>query len=147
VFEVMTMRRALHERTIGLQYMAAIMSVFAAIALLLASVGLYALITYLVAQRRHEIGVRMALGASGADVLRLTVGQAVRLTAVGTAIGLVLSVALSRLMEAALLGVATSDVRVFAGFAFVLTSTALLAGYLPGRRAAAIDPISALRID
>jgi putative ABC transport system permease protein len=147
VFEVMTMRRALHERTIGLQYMAAIMSVFAMIALVLASVGLYALITYLVAQRRHEIGVRMALGASGADVLRLTVGQAVRLTAVGTAIGLVLSVALSRVMEAALLGVATSDVRVFAGFAFVLISTALLAGYLPGRRAAAIDPISALRID
>jgi putative ABC transport system permease protein len=147
VFEMMTMRRALHERTIGLQYMAAIMSVFAVIALLLASVGLYALITYLVAQRRHEIGVRMALGASAADVLRLTVGQAVRLTAAGTAIGLVLSVALSRVMEAALLGVATSDVRVFGAFASVLIFAALLAGYLPGRRAAAIDPISALRIE
>ena len=147
VFEVMTMRRALHERTIGLQYLASIMSVFAAIALLLATVGLYALITYLVAQRRHEIGVRMALGASGRDVVQLTVGQSLRLTLTGTAIGLVLSVALSRLMEAGLLGIATSDARVFAGFAAVLIATALLAGYLPARRAAAIDPIAALRVE
>jgi putative ABC transport system permease protein len=147
VFEVMTMRRAIHERTIGLQYLAAIMAVFAAIALLLASVGLYALITYLVAQRRHEIGVRMALGASGRDVVWLTVGQSLRLTLTGTAIGLVLSVALSRLMEAGLLGIATSDARVFAGFAAVLVATALLAGYFPARRAAAIDPIAALRVE
>jgi putative ABC transport system permease protein len=147
VFEVMTMRRALYERTIGLQYLASIMTVFAGIALLLASVGLYALITYLVAQRRHEIGVRMALGASGRDVVRLTVGQSLSLTLTGTAIGLVLSIALSRLMEAGLLGIATSDARVFAGFAAVLVATALLAGYLPARRAAAIDPIAALRVE
>ena len=147
VFEVMTMRRALHERTIGLQYLAAIMTVFAALALLLASVGLYAVITYFVAQRRHEIGLRIALGASGHDVLRLTVGQALRLTLIGTAIGLGLSLALSRLMEAGLLGIATSDVRVFAGFAGILIGTALLAGYVPARRAAAIDPIAALRVE
>jgi putative ABC transport system permease protein len=147
VFDMMTMRRALHERTIGLQYLAAIMAVFAGIALLLASVGLYALITYFVAQRRHEIGVRMALGASSRDVVRLTVGQALRLTLTGAAIGLVLSIALSRLMEAGILGIATSDARVFAGFAAVLIATALVAGYLPARRAAAIDPISALRVE
>ncbi len=147
VFEVMTMRRALSERTIGLQYLAAIMAVFAAIALLLASVGLYALLTYLVAQRRHEIGIRMALGASASDVVRLTVGQALRLTLAGVAIGLVLSTALSRLMEAGLLGVATSDARVLVVFAAVLIATALLAGYLPARRAAAIDPIAALRAE
>jgi len=147
VFEVMTMRRALHERTIGLQYLSAIMTVFAAMALLLASVGLYALVTYLVAQRRHEIGVRIALGASASDVVRLTVGQSLRLTLSGAAIGLVLSIALSRLMEAGMLGVATSDARVFAGFAAVLIMTALLAGYLPARRAAAIDPITALRVE
>lgn len=147
VFEVMTMRRALHERTIGLQYLSAIMTVFAAMALLLASVGLYALITYLVAQRRHEIGVRIALGASASDVVWLTVGQSLRLTLSGAAIGLVLSIALSRLMEAGMLGVATSDARVFAGFAAVLIMTALLAGYLPARRAAAIDPITALRVE
>ncbi len=147
VFDVMTMRRALHERTIGLQYLAAIMTTFAAIALVLAAVGLYALITYFVAQRRHEIGVRIALGASGRDVVRLTVGQAFRLTLAGTTIGLVLSIALGRLMQAGMLGVADLDVRVFAGFAAVLIATALLAGYLPARRAAAIDPINALRVD
>ncbi len=147
VFDVMTMRRALHERTIGLQYLAAVMTVFAAIALLLASVGLYALITYHVAQRRHEIGVRMALGASARDVVRLTVGQAMRLTTAGAAIGLVLSVALSRLMEAGIMGIATTDVRIVAGFAAVLIATALVAGYLPARRAAAIDPIAALRVE
>jgi putative ABC transport system permease protein len=147
VFDVMTMRRALHERTIGLQYLAAIMATFAAIALLLASVGLYALITYFVSQRRHEIGVRMALGASARDVIRLTVGQAFRLTIAGAAIGLVLSIGLSRLMQAGMLGVATADVRVFAGFAAILIATALLAGYLPARRAASIDPMTALRVE
>lgn len=147
IFDVMTMRRALHERTIGLQYLAAIMATFAGIALLLASVGLYALITYFVAQRRHEIGVRMALGATARDVVWLTVGQAFRLTIAGAAIGLVLSIGLSRLMQAAMLGVATTDVRVFAGFAAVLIATALLAGYLPARRAASIDPLAALRVE
>jgi putative ABC transport system permease protein len=147
VFEMMPMRQALSERTIGLQYLAAIMTVFAALALLLAAVGLYAVISYLVAQRRHEIGLRIALGASTADVLRLTVGQAFNLTIAGTAIGLVLSVALSRLMEAGLLGIASSNVGVFVVFSLVLVATALLAGYLPARRAAAIDPMVALRAE
>jgi len=147
VYDVMTMRRALHERTIGLQYLAAIMAVFAAIALLLASVGLYALITYFVTQRTHEIGIRMALGASSHDVMRLTLGQALRLTLTGSAIGLGLSLALSRLMEAGLLGIATSDVRVVAGFAGILIATALVAGCVPARRAAAIDPMATLRVE
>ncbi len=147
VFEMMTMRRQLHERTIGLQYLAAIMTTFAVLALVLAAVGLYAVIAYLVAQRRHEIGLRIALGASAGDVIRLTVGQAFRLTLMGTAIGLVLSVALARVMEAALLGIATSDASVFAAFAAVLMTAALLAGYLPARRAAAIDPMIALRAE
>ena len=147
VFDVMTMRRALHERTIGLQYLAAIMATFAAIALLLATVGLYALITYFVTQRRHEIGVRIALGASARDVVRLTVGQALRLTLTGTAIGVALAIALSRLMQAGMLGIASSDPRLFAAFAGVLILTSLLAGYLPARRAAAIDPMTALRVE
>ncbi|HTM27227.1 MAG TPA: ABC transporter permease [Vicinamibacterales bacterium] len=147
VFEVMTMRRALHERTIGLQYLVAVMTVFAGIALVLASVGLYALISYLVAQRRHEIGLRIALGASRAQVLQLTIGQAFRLTIAGTAIGLVLAIALSRLIQAGLIGVGSSDARVFVAFAGVLIATALLAGYVPARRAAAIDPMAALRTE
>ena len=147
VFDVMTMRRALHERTIGLQYLAAVMTVFAGIALVLASVGLYALISYLVVQRRHEIGVRIALGASRAQVVRLTIGQAFRLTIIGSAIGLLLSIALGRLIQAGLVGVASSDARVFVGFAGVLIGTALVAGYVPARRAAAIDPMAALRTE
>jgi putative ABC transport system permease protein len=147
VFEMMTMRVRLKERTVGLQYLAAIMTVFGGLALFLAAVGLYAVIAYLVAQRRHEIGLRIALGATAANIVRLTVGQAARLTLLGAAIGLVLSVGLSRLMEAGLLGIASSDARVFAGFAAVMILTALLAGYLPARRAATIDPMVALRAE
>ena len=147
VFEMMTMRVKLKERTIGLQYLAAIMTVFGGLALFLAAVGLYAVIAYLVAQRRHEIGLRIALGASAADVIRLTVGQALRLTLAGAGIGLALSIGLSRLMEAGMLGIATSDARVVLGFAAILIASALLAGYLPARRAAAIDPMIALRAE
>jgi len=145
VFDLMTMRTAIKERTIGLQYLAAVMTVFAGLALVLAIVGLYAVMAYMVAQRTHEIGVRIALGAAPTDVMRLTVGQAARLTAVGATIGLALSAALSRLMEAALLGIASSDARVSLLFVGILVASALLAGYLPARRAAAIDPIVALR--
>jgi putative ABC transport system permease protein len=147
LFDVMTMRRGLHERTIGLQYLVAVMTVFGGIALLLASVGLYALISYLVVQRRHEIGVRIALGASRAQVVRLTIGQAFRLTIAGSAIGLLLSIALGRLIQAGLVGVGSSDARVFVAFAAVLVATALVAGYVPARRAAAIDPMVALRTE
>lgn len=147
VFDLMPMRQALHDRTIGLRYVAAIMGVFGAIALILATVGLYALLTYFVAQRRHEIGVRMALGANAADVMRLTVGQAARLTLTGCAFGLAVAVALSRVMESAILGIATIDVRLLAAFSALLVITALLAGYLPARRAAAIDPMTALRAE
>jgi putative ABC transport system permease protein len=147
VFDLMTMRRLLHERTIGLQYLAAIMGTFAVLALVLAAVGLYAVIAYLIAQRRQEIGLRIALGATTRDVLRLTVGQAFRLTVVGTVIGLGLSIALARLMETGLLGIATTDAGVFAVFSAILMATALLAGYIPSRRAAAIDPMTALRAE
>jgi putative ABC transport system permease protein len=147
VFELMSMRLRLHERTIGLQFLAAIMTVFGGLALLLAAVGLYAVIAYLIAQRQHEIGLRMALGASARDVMRMTVGQALRLTLTGAAIGLVLSVALSRLMEAGILGIASSDPLVFLGFSIVLIAAAMLAAWLPARRAAAIDPMIALRAE
>jgi putative ABC transport system permease protein len=147
VFEMMSMRVQLKERTIGLQYLAAIMTLFAGLALLLAVVGLYAVMAYMVTQRRHEIGVRMALGASPRDVARLTVGQAARLTGVGAAIGFALSLALGRLMQAGLLGIASNDGRVTVGFGLVLVASALVASYLPARRAAAIDPLVALRTD
>jgi putative ABC transport system permease protein len=147
VFEVMSLGQVLNERTISLQYVAAVMAAFAGIAMLLAVVGLYAVMTFLVTQRVREIGVRMALGASVADVKRLTLVQAARLTAVGLAIGLLLAVALSRAMEAGLLGIVSTDLRVTAALAVALGVTALAASYLPARRAAAVDPIVALRAE
>jgi len=145
VFDIMTMRQMLSEKTIGLQYVAGVMAAFAGLALLLAVLGLYAVMTYLVTQRVREIGVRIALGATAADVTRLTLAQAARLTAAGVGIGLVLALALGRAMEAGLLGVVSTDVRISAALALMLGITALAASYLPARRAAAVDPIVALR--
>jgi putative ABC transport system permease protein len=147
VFDVMPYSQLMHERTIGLQYIAAIMTVFGLFALILALVGVYGVMAYLVAQRTHEIGVRMALGATRSDVMRLTVGQTGRLTAVGVVVGSLLAVALGRLIEAGLLGIVSSDYRMVAAFGTLLIATALLAGYLPARRAAAIEPIVALRAE
>ena len=115
------------------------------LALMLAIVGVYGVMAYFVTQRTHEIGVRMALGATARDVVRLTVGQAGRLTAIGVGLGLALSLALGRLIEAGLLGAATSDARLTAALAAILILAALAAGYIPARRAAAIEPVVALR--
>ena len=145
VFDVMSMRQMLHERTIGLQYVAAIMVVFGGLALVLAVVGVYSVMAFLIGQRTHEIGVRIALGANRRDVFRLTIGQTSRLTAIGVAIGLVLSMILGRFLEASLVGAIPNDLRLQAALATVIIAAALLAGYIPARRAAGIDPIIALR--
>jgi ABC-type antimicrobial peptide transport system permease subunit len=121
------------------------MTTFAGLALILAVLGLYAVMTYLVTLRVHEIGVRMALGATARDVTRLAMGQALRLTIVGVVIGLGLAVALSRLMEAGMLGIVSSDVRLSLLLAAALAAVSIGASYLPARRAAAVDPIRALR--
>jgi putative ABC transport system permease protein len=147
LFEIMPMRQVLSERTISLQYIASVMAAFAGLALLLAILGLYAVMTYLVAQRVREIGVRIALGATGADVTRLTLSEAARLTAIGIAIGLALAIALGRGMEAGLLGIVSTDIRMTIALAALLAITALAASYLPARRAAGVDPIIALRAE
>jgi putative ABC transport system permease protein len=145
IFDIMSMRQVLSEKTISLQYIATVMGAFAGLALMLAVLGLYAVMSYLIAQRVREIGVRIALGATGSDVKRLTLLQAARLTATGLAIGLLLALALSRAMEAGLLGVVSTDLRVTAALAIALGVTSLAASYFPARRAAAVDPIVALR--
>ena len=111
VFDVMSMRQMLRERTIGLQYVAAVMAVFGGLALVLAIVGVYGVMAFLTAQRTHEIGVRIALGATRHDVLALTIGQTGRLTAIGISAGLVLSMLVGRLLEASLVGAIPNDVQ------------------------------------
>jgi macrolide transport system ATP-binding/permease protein len=120
---------------------------FAALALLLGVVGLCGVVAYSVSQRTREIGVRMALGAQTSSVYQLILKEAGRLTAVGIVIGLACSVATATLMRGLLFGVRTWDVPTLAAVAAVLGISALLASYIPARRAASVNPVEALRSD
>ena len=122
-----------------------LLGAFAAFALVLASLGIYALISYSVNQRTQEIGIRMALGATTSDVQRQIVGQTLWLTAIGVAIGAAASWALARGLKGLLFEVTASDPQTFLGMLLVLTLVATMAGYLPARRASGIDPMAALR--
>jgi len=122
-----------------------LLGIFAGLALALACVGIYGVISYLVGERTHEIGVRMALGAKRSDVLRLVLGQGVKMALVGIAIGLACALGLTRLMSSQLFGVTAYDPPTFAGVALMLLIVALAAGYLPARRATRVDPLVALR--
>lgn len=122
-----------------------LIGVFAVIALVLANIGIYGVISYAVSQRTRDIGVRMALGAGRREIFKMIIGQGLVLTLLGVAIGLIASVALTRWLESLLFSVSPTDPSTFAGVALLLTLVALLACYLPSRRAARVDPMIALR--
>jgi len=122
-----------------------LLSVFAGIALLLAAIGIYGLISYSVEQRTQEIGVRMALGAGSSEVLRLIFGQSMKLAAAGVVLGLALAFALTRVLSSLLFGVKAVDPLTFAAVAIILLLIALSATWFPARRAAAVEPVRALR--
>jgi putative ABC transport system permease protein len=124
-----------------------LLTIFAATAMLLAAIGLYGVMSYAVAQRTREIGVRMALGARRPDVLALIVKRGMALVLIGIACGIVLSLASARLMSGLLFGITATDPLTFIGVAALLALVAFVANYLPARRAASVDPIVALRYE
>jgi putative ABC transport system permease protein len=144
---VRTMEERMGASLAGTRFNTLLLSLFAALALTLAVVGLYGVISYTVAEGTREIGVRMALGAQTGDVLRLVVGQGMTLTLVGVGIGLLASFGLTRLMKDMLFGVGPTDPLTFVAIAVLLTVAALTACYIPARRAMKVDPMVALRHD
>jgi putative ABC transport system permease protein len=144
VYEVKSMEQIIAWQTSGVGGAALSMEIYAAIALLLAVTGIYALTAYSAAQRTHEIGIRMALGARGADVLKMVVGQSLRTTGAGLAVGLPAALILTRVMSSVLSNVVPMDLRTIAAFTVLLGGSAVVAAYIPARRAASIDPMAAL---
>jgi putative ABC transport system permease protein len=147
VYKVTTMEKLVSDSLAQRRFSMFLFGVFAALALALAIVGLYGVMSYAVAQRTHEIGLRMALGAQGRDVLRMVVGQGMALVAVGLGLGLAGAFLLTRLMESLLYGVSAADPLTYAGIALLLAAVALLASYIPARRATKVDPMIALRYE
>jgi predicted permease len=145
VYNVQTMDEVVSNSFAARRLSMILLGVFAALALVLACVGIYGVISYLVGQRTHEIGVRMALGAQPGDVLRLVIGHGARMALIGVAIGIGAALGLTRLMANQLFGVSAHDPLTFAGVALLLMIVAVAACYIPARRAMRVDPMVALR--
>jgi putative ABC transport system permease protein len=140
-----SIERALFEQVAEPRLYTLLLGIFAAVATLLALVGIYGVMSYAVAERSHEIGIRMALGAQANDVLKMIVGQGLTLAVIGTAIGLAVAFALMRLLTSLLFGISATDPATFAVVAIGLIGVALLACYIPARRATKVNPLAALR--
>ncbi len=144
---IATMEQLLADSLSRARFTMLLLGIFAAVALLLAAVGIYGLIAYSVTQRTQELGIRIALGAQRRDVLRLVLGQGTRLTLLGLALGIAAALGITRLLASLLFGISATDPLTFAGVAALLAFVALLACFIPARRATRVDPIVALRYE
>ena len=145
VFNVRTMNEVIDGSLASRRFSAELVGVFAVVALLLASVGIYGLLAYMVGQRAHEIGVRMALGAMPSTIGKMIVSRGAGLAGIGVGIGLLLSGIMAPLISSLLYGVRPIDPEVFIAVPLILMVVVLLASYIPARRAARVNPIVALR--
>jgi putative ABC transport system permease protein len=147
VYDVRTMNQVIAESVAQRRFTMTLLAIFAFAALGLAALGLYGVLSYTVTQRTREIGIRMALGGSPLDALKLVVGQGMKMALIGAIAGLIASLALTRLMKGLLFGVGAADPLTFVAVALLLTLVALLACYMPARRATKVDPMVALRCE
>ena len=147
VFAVSTMEELVRNSVATRRITLVLLGLFSGLALVLGAIGIYGVISYSVAQRTHEIGIRMALGAPRSDVFRLVVGEGLKLAGVGIAIGIAASFGLARLMSSLLYGISATDFETFMGVAVLLALVTLLACYIPARRAMRVDPTVALRYE
>jgi putative ABC transport system permease protein len=148
LYNVQTMQQFVSQSMSPQRFPLILLGAFAALALLLASVGIYGVISYSVIQRVHEIGIRMSLGAENRDIFRMVIGQGLRLALIGLGVGTTAALILTRLVSSfsnLLYGVGTNDPLTFITVSFVLTAVSVLACYIPARRAAKVDPMVALR--
>jgi putative ABC transport system permease protein len=144
---IQTMDQLLADSVARRRFNMLLLGIFASVALLLAAIGIFGVMNYSVTQRTHEIGIRMALGAQAGDVLRMVVGQGMALAFIGVALGLIASFVITRVMSNLLFGVSATDPVTFAGVSLLLSVIALLACYIPARRATRVEPIIALRYE
>jgi putative ABC transport system permease protein len=147
VFKITTLEQLLNQSILIRKFFMTLLLVFAAVGLILAAVGIYGVMSYVASQRTHEIGIRMALGAQARDVLKLVMGNGMALALMGVVLGLVVAFAVTRVMAGLLFGVTATDTATFVTVSVGLIAIALLACYIPARRATKVDPLVALRYE